>query len=166
MIGGMRSREGRYTRLFAWIPNTKLGSAFVRNVWVPIDKAIYRRTGGRRGLSPKQTMCWLTTTGARTGQPRAVPVLYLREGSTFWVMASNFGREHHPAWSFNLLKNPDAILTIGDEKLDVRARPGTAADKERLWPQLLELYPAWRQYVKWTDRDFRLFALEPWKTSA
>ena len=156
----MRSREGRYTRLFAWIPNSRVGSRFVKNVWVPIDKWLYRRSGGKRGLSPQQTMCWLTTTGAKTGQPRSVPVLYLREGSTFWVMASNFGQDRHPAWSYNLLKNPDASVTIGDEKEQVRARLGTDEEKERLWPRLVMLYPAWKQYVKWTDRDFRLFALE------
>jgi hypothetical protein len=43
----------------------------------------------------------------------------------------------------------------------VTARLGTDEDKERLWPRLVDLYPAWKHYVKWTDREFRLFALDP-----
>ena len=143
------------------ITSTKAGSWVTKHVYVPIDKWLFKRTDGRRGLSPHQTMFRLTTTGAKTGQPRSVPVLYLREGSTFWVMASNFGGEKHPGWSYNLLANPDASVQIRDEKYEVRARLASDDEKERLWPRLVELYPSWNQYVKWTDREFRLFALEP-----
>ena len=143
-----------------WITNTKAGSWFTQRTYVPLDKWLFRKTDGRRGLSPRKTMFWLTTTGAKSGQKRGVPVLYLREGSTFWVMASNFGTQKHPAWSYNLRANPDAHVQIGKEGYDVRARPATEEEKEQLWPALVRLYPSWKQYVKWTDRDFRLFALE------
>ena len=156
----MRSREGRFSRLYSTIGSVKVGSWVTKHFYVPLDKAILKRTGGRRGLSARNTVMNLTTTGAKSGQPRSVPILYLREGSTFWVMASNFGGERHPGWSYNLLANPEATVQIGDESHRVVARLGTDHDKERLWPQLLELYPAWKQYVKWTDREFRLFALE------
>ena len=142
------------------ITSTKAGSWFTKKVYFPLDRWLFAKTGGRRGLSPRQTMFNLTTTGAKTGQPRSVPVLYLREGSTFWVMASNFGGDKHPGWSYNLLANPDARVQIGDECHDVRARLAGDDEKERLWRRLVELYPSWKQYVKWTDRDFRLFALE------
>jgi deazaflavin-dependent oxidoreductase (nitroreductase family) len=143
-----------------WITSTKAGSAFTKRFYVPLDMWLFKKTNGRRGLSPRRTMFNLTTTGAKSGLPRSVPVLYLREGPTFWVMASNFGGTKHPGWSYNLLANPEARVQIGHESHDVRARLASAEEKERLWPRLLELYPAWKQYVKWTDRDFRLFALE------
>lgn len=157
----MRSREGRHSRPMTWITSTKAGSWVTKHLYVPLDKYLFRKTNGRRGLSPRQTMFLLTTTGAKSGQPRNVPVLYLREGSTFWVMASNFGGEKHPGWSYNLLAHPDARVRIGDETHEVRARLASDEDKQRLWPRLIELYPSWKQYTKWTDREFRLFALEP-----
>ena len=157
----MLSREGRNSRPMTWITSTKAGSWLAQKTYVPLDKWVFRKTGGRRGLSPRRTMFRLTTTGARSGQTRSVPVLYLREGSTFWVMGSNFGGTNHPGWSYNLLANPDANVQIGDERHDVRARLAGDEEKERMWPQLIELYPSWKQYVKWTDREFRLFALEP-----
>lgn len=157
----MRSREGHFSRPMAFVTRFRLGSWLTKKVYVPLDKALYRHTGGRRGLSPRKAMLNLTTIGAKTGLTRSVPVLYLRDGSTCWVMASNFGGTNHPGWSYNLLKDPKAHIQIGDEGYEVRARLATDEEKESLWPRLVELYPSWKQYATWTDRDFRLFALEP-----
>lgn len=139
----------------------KWGRNFARAFYTPLDKAVYRLTGGRRGLSPAKTVLYLTTTGRKTGKPRRVPVLFLRDGERYWVMASNYGTEHHPAWSANLLANADATVQLGSKTVEVRARLGSREEKEQLWPRLLELYPAWKQYSEWTERDFRLFCLEP-----
>lgn len=156
----MRSREGRFSPVYTTIGRFKVGSWLTRHLYVPLDKAILKRTGGRRGISPRNTVLNLVTTGRKSGQPRSVPVLFLREGSTFWVMASNFGGERHPGWSYNLLADPDAHVQIGDEGHEVRARLAGDDEKQRLWPRLIELYPSWKQYRTWTDREFRLFALE------
>ena len=139
----------------------KWGRNFARIVYTPLDKLVYRLTGGRRGLSPRQTVLYLTTVGRKSGRPRRVPVLFLRDGDRYWVMASNYGQQHHPGWSANLLANPNATIQEGDKTCEVTARLGTSAEKQHLWPRLLDLYPAWKQYSEWTDRDFRLFCLEP-----
>jgi deazaflavin-dependent oxidoreductase (nitroreductase family) len=156
----MRTREGRFSRPLAAFTRFKAGSWTTKKLYFPIDRALYRLTGGRRGLSPPKATLNLTTTGAKTGLPRSVPVLYLRDGSTFWVMASNFGGQKHPAWSSNLLKHPEAKIQILDETLPVRARLASEDEKQQLRPRLIELYPSWEQYETWTDRNFRLFALE------
>jgi deazaflavin-dependent oxidoreductase (nitroreductase family) len=77
------------------------------------------------------------------------------------VVASNFGREKHPAWSANLLANPEATVQIRTRLQDVRARLATDEEKARLWPRLLEIYPTWDDYTERTDRSFRAFFLEP-----
>ena len=151
----------RFPRPLARFTSKKWGSAVARWVYTPLDKAIYRLTGGRRGLSPPKTVLYLTTTGRRSGQPRRVPILFLREGPRYWVMASNYGQKDHPAWSYNLLAEPHALVQEGGRTVEVKARLGTAEEKEGLWPELVGIYPAWKNYVKWTDREFRLFCLEP-----
>lgn len=151
----------RFPRWMVDFVSRKWGRNFARAVYTPVDKAVYRLTGGRRGLSPLESVLYLTTTGRTTGKARRVPVLFLRDGDHYWVMASNYGTERHPAWSANLLANPDATVQLGSKAIDVRARLASRAEKEQLWPRLLELYPAWKQYSEWTDRDFRLFCLEP-----
>lgn len=130
-------------------------------IYTPLDKLVYRATRGRRGLSPPGSVLLLTTTGARSGEPRQVPVLYLRDGRNLWVMGSGYGRPRHPGWTANLLANPDAVVQIGGDERPVRARLASDDEREALWPRLLELYPAWRAYATWTDRSFRLFCLEP-----
>ena len=143
------------------ITSKRLGTTLTRTVYQPIDKALYRVSGGRFGLSPRGAVLYLTTIGRKTGQPRRVPVLYLRDGDRQWVVASNYGQPRHPAWSSNLLANPEATVQIGRVTKNVRARPASDEEKEAMWPRLLELYPSWKQYSEWADRDFRLFCLEP-----
>jgi deazaflavin-dependent oxidoreductase (nitroreductase family) len=115
---------------------------------------------GLRREGALQTLL-LTTTGRKSGQPRRTPVLYLEEGDDLVVVASNFGREHHPAWSSNLLAEPRAQVQIRDRERTVVARGATEDEARALWPRLLELYPAWDSYTERTDRDFRVFFLEP-----
>lgn len=155
------THPSRFVRWTSKLTKKKWGSWLARVIYTPLDRAIYKMTRGRRGLSPPQAMLILTTTGRKSGQPRSVPVLYLRDGEIFWVMASNYAQAHHPAWSWNLLANTQATITIGREVRQVTARLAADEEKREMWPRLLELYPAWEQYAQWTDRNFRLFALEP-----
>lgn len=148
---------GRF-RWFSWLTYT---------IIVPLDRALYKHSGGRlsvahigaRRPSALPTLL-LTTTGRKSGEPRSTPVLYLEDGDRLVVVASNFGREHHPAWSGNLLADPRATVRIRDHERSVVARPATQDEKQALWPQLLELYPTWEAYTHRTDRSFRAFFLE------
>lgn len=156
-VGGGEQRFPRAASRFASHP---WGTWLSKNVYTPVDKLVYRLTGGRRGLSPPKTVLLLTTTGRKSGLPRSVPVLYLKDGPAVWVMASNYGSASHPAWSSNLLANPDATIRIGRTERPVRARLASPDEKKALWPRLVALYPAWEAYAGWADRDFRLFRLE------
>lgn len=156
----MSGQKG-FPRAASWLASKRWGRWLAATFYTPLDKLVYRLTGGRRGLSPRRAVLLLTTTGRKSGQPRRVPVLYLEDGGKLWVMASNYGRPHHPAWSSNLLADPHATVTIGRRTRQVRARRASDEEKRTLWPRLVELYPAWEAYAGWTDRDFRLFCLEP-----
>ena len=136
-------------------------------VFAPLDGFLYARSGGRFSLmhvghqpGALQTLL-LTTTGRKSGQQRSTPVLYMPEGDSYLVIASNFGTERHPAWSYNLLADPNAKVQVRDRHIDVRARLADEPEKEALWPRLLEVYPTWEVYRGKTDRSFRAFYLEP-----
>lgn len=153
--------EQKFPGPLAWLASRKWGRNLARGLYTPLDKLVYKATRGRRGLSPPGSVLLLTTTGRKTGQPRRVPVLYLKDGPNVWVVASNYGGERHPAWSANLLAHPEATVTVRGADRSVRARLASDDEKKALWPRLLKLYPAWEAYASWTDRDFRLFCLEP-----
>jgi deazaflavin-dependent oxidoreductase (nitroreductase family) len=154
-------RQKGFPTAASWLASKPWGKRLAAAVYTPLDKLVYRLTGGRRGLSPPRAVLLLETTGRKTGRPRRVPVLYLRDGRNLWVVASNYGETRHPAWSSNLLANAAATVTIGREIRDVRARQATDEERRALWPRLLELYPSWDAYATWTDRSFRIFCLEP-----
>jgi deazaflavin-dependent oxidoreductase (nitroreductase family) len=161
MIALVTERQKGFPKAASWLASKRWGRRLSAAIYTPLDKLVYRLTRGRRGLSPPRAVLLLQTTGRKTGLPRQVPILYLRDGSDLWVVASNYGEPRHPAWSSNLLVNPDATAIIGREVRRVRARQGTDEERRVLWPRLLELYPAWDAYATWTDRSFRLFCLEP-----
>jgi len=89
-----------------------------------------------------------------------VALVYLPDDDGALVVASNFGRERHPAWSTNLLVNPEVEVAAGGERWSGRARLLDEAEKAARWLDLIAHMPAWDGYTKVTDRDLRVFALE------
>ncbi len=137
--------------------------ARVAPVVVPrVDRLTHRLTGGRfmltdRGLVP---MLVLTATGAKSGQPREVPLACMPDGDGLYVIGSNFGRADHPAWTANLLAHPDATVSFEGETFPVTARLLDADEKEQLWPRILEVWPSYQVYTERSGRDLRVFRLE------
>ena len=83
-----------------------------------IDRPVFRATRGRHTLANLLSgipVVMLTTTGARSGLPRTVPVLGLPTPNGLAVIASNFGQERHPSWYYNLLASPDGEVTVDGE---------------------------------------------------
>src|SRR5882724_3982627 len=103
---------------------------------------LYRLTGGRFvGRMGKAPILLLTTIGRRTGQHRTTPLLYLRDGEQLAIVASFGGHPKHPVWYLNLTANPAVTLQVGRERFAATARTANAGERERLWPQLVALYP-------------------------
>jgi deazaflavin-dependent oxidoreductase (nitroreductase family) len=82
----------------------------------------------------------LTTTGARSGEPRAVVLGYGRHGDQLVVLASDNGAPMAPAWYQNLLAHPTATIELaGPERFEVRAttaRPGERDELAKALPYL------------------------------
>lgn len=129
----------------------------------PFHRAIARLSGGRTLLdSDAQPMMILTTTGARTGTRRETPLAAVPiEGGGFLVVGSNFARDHHPAWTANLLANPDAEVLFRGARTQVTAHLLTGDDRARRWEHALGWFPGWADYDAVTDREIRLFELRP-----
>jgi len=108
----------------------------------------------------------LTTVGAKTGRRRDSPLLYVRDGSApgsdFVVVGTNFGQLHHPGWTANLLKAPDAEIEVGPVRLPVTAELVDEAGWDRLWPRFVACYPGYQDYLGRTGgRLPRMFRLTP-----
>jgi deazaflavin-dependent oxidoreductase (nitroreductase family) len=135
--------------------------------FVPLDRTVGRLTQGRFvafGLRELPSLL-ITTTGRRSGLPRSNPLLYAPDGDAFVVIGSNWGQRHHPAWSTNLLANPEATVLVDGERIPVRARPVSGAERGRLHAELLLIWPGYADYERRAGRrKLRVFRLErrPW----
>ncbi|GAA1812523.1 nitroreductase family deazaflavin-dependent oxidoreductase [Planosporangium flavigriseum] len=153
---------GAYNSLIRRLGHQAWFAATARQL-VPIDRWIFRRTGGRWSVIGKHGLpsLLLTTTGRKSGQPRTAPLLYARDGDAFVVIGSNWGQQHHPGWSANLLASPEATVAVGDTQIPVRAALTTGAERDRLWSLALQAWPAYTSYAKRANgRDLRIFRLE------
>lgn len=102
----------------------------------------------------------LITTGAKSGQQRETPLLYVRDGDAFVVVGTNWGGKPHPAWTTNLTKTPAAQIVVAGETLDVTAELADEASWQRLWPHFSAIYRGYDAYLKrLTDRTPRMFVL-------
>src|SRR5262249_11403144 len=81
-------------RMAGWRPVSWLYARILS----PIDRFVSRITGRKMtfaGLVSGLPVLLLTTAGARTGAQRTQPVLYLRDGDSFVLIASNWGQAHN-----------------------------------------------------------------------
>jgi deazaflavin-dependent oxidoreductase (nitroreductase family) len=128
-----------------------------------LDRRLQQRTRGRWSVLGRPTLpqLVLTTTGRVSGEPRAATLLYVRDGERFVVLGSNWGQDHHPAWSGNLLAQPRASVTLAGVTTPVVAAIASDDDRARLMPALLEVWPGYAAYAQRSGRELRMFVLTP-----
>lgn len=118
-----------------------------------LHRAIFAATGGRIGRRlVGNDMLLLTTTGRRTGKAHTVPLLYLREGDRFVVIASFGGRPYHPAWYLNLRADPAVEVQIQGRRFHAVASTATSDERAMWWPQVARAYRGYSEYSSRTDR--------------
>src|SRR5215212_678764 len=110
---------------------------------VPLYRLTRGRVGGRVGRAP---VLLLTTTGRKSGEPRTATVVYLADGERQVVIGSNAGNAKTPAWSLNLLANPEAEGELGAERRKVSARVAEGEEREELWRRMNEQYSGFDDY--------------------
>ena len=104
----------------------------------------------------------LTTTGRKSGEPRSLPLIYGEAGKSYVVIASKGGMPKHPIWFTNLEANPNCELMVGAKHVKARARVAEGAERERLWKQMVAIYPPYDQYQKnATPRVIPVVVLDP-----
>src|SRR5207248_4092460 len=83
----------------------------------------------------------LTTRGARSGQRRTTPLMYVPDGDRLLVIASNAGAPAHPNWYRNLLAHPEVMVEVGADTFDARAVVQAGAERQQLWDRIVASYP-------------------------
>ena len=142
------------TRAFRWLGPRALP---------PLEFLAKGLSGGRVQISGLLVhSLTLYSVGAHSGQTRATELMYTPDGHGRAIVAgTSFARERHPGWTYNLLANPDAVITVRERRLAVRA--DTIGDDERddAWALIEAQWPGYRNYERESGRTVRLFRLTP-----
>lgn len=142
----------------AYTPAIAAAQKWVTKLHVAAYRATEGKIGGRMMNSP---VLLLLTTGRKSGKERTTPLLYLRDGVNYIMVASNGGTAGDPAWWLNLQRDPEAIVEVGGSRLHVRAEEVKGEQKRRLWRRLVEMYPLYESYQRRTDREIPVISLRP-----
>ena len=131
------------------------------NDWNRQTIEAFRTNGGKvGGMWEGRPLLLLTSTGAKSGQRRTHPVMYLHDGDRLLVFASKGGAPTNPDWYHNLLAHPEVTVEVGDETYDAIATPLTGEERDQLYAQWAELYPQFGEYQKKTTRKIPVAALK------
>lgn len=130
-------------------------------VLTPLDMRFKGTKFAPSKLVPGTPLCFLTTTGRTSGEPRTVPLLYVPVSDDgVAVVATNFGTRNHPGWALNLEAEPDAELEIEGKRERVVARRASDDETARIWPRFDAVWPGYEKYREIAPRDIKVFILE------
>lgn len=99
--------------------------------------------------------------GARSGEPRLNPLMYLPDGKRYIVFASMGGAPKNPAWYHNIVANPNVSIEVGTQKMDAKAKVITGPERDQLYDRMAKSFPQFDDYRKSTTRKIPVIALEP-----
>jgi deazaflavin-dependent oxidoreductase (nitroreductase family) len=128
-----------------------------------LDRAVLRLSGGRMTPGAVFTglpIISLTTTGARSGQTRSVPLVGIPDGDRLILIASNWGQDKHPAWYHNVKADPRVTVGSNGQSREYIAREVTGEEREACWQRALALYPGYGAYAVRTGRTIPVIVLE------
>jgi deazaflavin-dependent oxidoreductase (nitroreductase family) len=137
----------RFERWMEAFVKTRAGGWLAINVANPIDARLLPLTNGRVGLFLGQPVGLLETVGAKSGQRRRTPLLYLDDGDRVVLVASKAGAARNPAWFHNLRANPRvSFLRRGGRRGTYVAREAQDAERDELWARVNDLYSGYETY--------------------
>lgn len=130
-----------------------------------IDGVLMWLSGGRLtvpGVLAGLPVVKLTTRGAKSGQPRTVPVIAIPDGDKFVLIASHWGRKRHPAWYYNLRANPEATISVAGRAGTYVVRETAGDEREAYWQKAVSVYAGYAAYkIRAANRQIPVLVLTP-----
>jgi deazaflavin-dependent oxidoreductase (nitroreductase family) len=161
MNGRPNALQKLFHRLFMLHPVTAFFAPWVHQ----LDNAILKMTKGKHAASA--ILGWpiiqLTTTGAKTGQSRTMPLVGLFDGEKIALIASSLGRKHNPGWYYNLKVHPECDVEHNGRSQKYTAHEADLQEYEEYWQLALSYYVGYEKYKERAGRKIPVIVLEPKK---
>ena len=141
-------------------------SAFLAVSLYRLDKIVLKISKGKHTTAELVgfPMIEITTTGAKTGEARTMPLVSLIDGEKIALIGSNFGRKTNPGWYYNLKKNPQCTALVNGHSQNYLARETQNEERQKYWDMAVSLYKGYELYrIRASHRQIPVMILEPIK---
>ena len=129
--------------------------------FMAINAFLIRISRGRVGTQlGKQNILILSTVGRKSGQIRSIPIAYFFHEGKYLIVESNWGKDNHADWYFNLQSQPHATIEVKGKTISANARFAEGEEYTRLWEYLTKKHPPYLEYQKMTKRKIPIAIFE------
>ena len=138
--------------------------------WIKVFTAanafVFQKTKGRLGSRMgKQSVMLLYTIGRKSGKTYTTPLSYYRDGNTYLLVASNWGKADHPNWFHNLWQQSRTTIQVGATTIPVEARQAEGEEYNRLWDVVTRQNDQYLKYQEGLARQIPIVILTPTTSS-
>ncbi|HEY8619650.1 MAG TPA: nitroreductase/quinone reductase family protein [Dermatophilaceae bacterium] len=130
-----------------------------------LDSPALRLSRGRHCVTSALTglpIVELTAVGARSREPRTLPIIGVPDGDRLVLIASNYGQHRNPGWYHNLKANPRCSVVFRGQRYEMEAYEAQGQERQRLWELDASVYPPRNQYARRAgDRRIPVMVLQP-----
>jgi deazaflavin-dependent oxidoreductase (nitroreductase family) len=135
---------------------------FPLKVFMAINTFAIRVSRGRLGSQlGTQTILLLNTIGRRSGRNYITPIAYFMTDGYYFLIASNWGNDHNPAWYNNLMAQSRTTIEVNSRKIPVEPHQVEGQEYDRLWKYAVEHHPPYQHYKEMTKRHIPIIVLQP-----
>jgi F420H(2)-dependent quinone reductase len=132
------------------------------NIFTRLNVFVYQVSHGHLGSQlGRQSILLLHTVGRRSGKKRITSLSYYRDGNNYLLVGSNWGKETHPAWFYNLMGQPHATIQVRQNTITVLARQAQGEEYQRLWQQVTNQNQQYVEYQSKIKRRLPIVILTP-----
>lgn len=129
--------------------------------FMAINAFLIRISRGRVGTQlGTQQILILSTVGRKSGQIRSIPIAYFFHEGKYLIVESNWGKDNHADWYFNLQSQPHATIEVKGKTISANARFAEGEEYTRLWEYLTKKHPPYLEYQKMTKRKIPIAIFE------
>ena len=122
----------------------------------------FRANGGKvTGPFANAPLMLLTTTGAKSGKQRTIPIVFTRDGDRYVIIASKGGALTNPDWFHNLVAHPQATIEVGTDTFEADVTITAGEERDRLFRAQADVMPNFDEYQQKTTRVIPVVALTP-----
>ncbi|MBI5945456.1 MAG: nitroreductase family deazaflavin-dependent oxidoreductase [Chloroflexi bacterium] len=162
----MNRKPNAFQKLLHRILMLQPVSAFLAISLYRIDKLILKYSKGKHTIAELAglPMTQITTTGAKTGERRTMPLVSLLDGEKIALIGSNFGQKNNPGWYYNLKACPECTVQINGKPAQYVARQAEGEEREKYWSMAVSYYKGYEVYkIRAAHRQIPVMVLEPAK---